>query len=373
LEHRLIRIKLRRRPLRRTAHRPGDDRLAAKRAHQRRRRVREIVDVPGEEVGRGAADVQERRPIALLRRREGGEIGIVVIGLGDDAERARAGAGAQEGHHLGVEALEGERTVIGRGDFRGAGGQSRVAVETTLDLADQPDPPGDQLDEFAQRRDRLVRSGKPQCAKRGEREIADAAFRAGQPCQRVVVEDDGLAVGRALDIAFDGVAGGARRFGGGERVLGPAGAVPTAMGDRPRRQPVEAQGTISNRPSTSQMALSGRWATPTVVRAWRPLSPKISAMRSEAPFIASGSASCPPSTPKKPPRRTTRAILSRSPTSACTWASTLIAESRAAALAASSVAPGFSLPTWAAPSLPSRPSGSCPETKTSAPVRTAPT
>ena len=45
------------------------------------------------------------------------------------------------------------------------------------------------------------------------------------------------------------------------------------MGDRPRDQPVETHGAISNRPSTSQIASSGKWATPTVVRAWRPFSP----------------------------------------------------------------------------------------------------
>jgi hypothetical protein len=41
------------------------------------------------------------------------------------------------------------------------------------------------------------------------------------------------------------------------------------------------------------------------------------------------------STLKKPPSRTTCTILSRSPTAACAWAIRLIAQTRAAALAAS--------------------------------------
>ena len=88
------------------------------------------------------------------------------------------------------------------------------------------------------------------------------------------MEDDRLAVGGALDVAFDGKTRGDGGAGGAERVFNPSVPMPPAMGDRAGGQPV--QGAISNNPSTSQMALSGRCATPTVVRACRPFSPKTS-------------------------------------------------------------------------------------------------
>src|SRR5204862_507648 len=44
----------------------------------------------------------------------------------------------------------------------------------------------------------------------------------------------------------------------------------------------------SNIPSTSTAASAGRAATPTVVRAWRPLSPKAATIRSDAPFSTFG-------------------------------------------------------------------------------------
>ncbi len=68
-----------------------------------------------------------------------------------------------------------------------------------------------------------------------------------------------------------------------------------------------------------------------------------SAIRSEAPFIAWASGPNSPSTAKKPPSRTTRETRSRSPISACTWASTLIAARRAASRAASTRRAGAEL------------------------------
>ena len=45
----------------------------------------------------------------------------------------------------------------------------------------------------------------PQVAELRRRAVADAAASPGQPIEVVVVEDDGNAVGREVQVAFDGV------------------------------------------------------------------------------------------------------------------------------------------------------------------------
>src|SRR4051794_35569743 len=104
-----------------------------------------------------------------------------------------------------------------------------------------------------------------------------------------------LAVGGKLDVAFDGEIAGNRRRRRGRHVLDDAAGavVQAAMGHRPRGQPVRrahrknSQET-SKMPSTSTAASAGSAATPTVVRACRPLSPKAATIRSEAPFSTFG-------------------------------------------------------------------------------------
>ena len=101
-----------------------------------------------------------------------------------------------------------------------------------------------------------------------------------------------LAVGADLDVALDAVAGG---DGGANAPTACSRScrrrvMQAAMGDRSGGQPVGrgiAQAT-SNRPSTSTAASSGSAATPTVGRAWRPLSPNTATIRSEAPFMTLG-------------------------------------------------------------------------------------
>ena len=66
--------------------------------------------------------------------------------------------------------------------------------------------------------------------------------------------------------------------------------------------------------------------TPTVVRAWRPLSPNAVTIRSDAPFITLGPSAKPGAELMKPPSRTTRATLSRSPSAALSCASRLTAQ-----------------------------------------------
>src|SRR5262249_34291011 len=150
----------------------------------------------------------------------------------------------------------------------------------------------------------------------------------------------GIAVGGDLEIDLDGVAGGGRRRHGGRRVLDHAGCriVQPAVGDGARDQPIEARhGTTgrgvqatSKEPSTSTAASSGSTATPTVVRAWRPLSAKAVTMRSDAPFITFGPSRKSGAELMKPPSRTTRTTLSRSPRAALIWASRLTPQARAA-------------------------------------------
>src|SRR5829696_3344794 len=108
----------------------------------------------------------------------------------------------------------------------------------------------------------------------------------------MVVKHDRLAVGRVLHVALDGVAARDGGLGGGERVLeDAAGAiVQPAMGDWCRDQPVRRAHSTSNIPSTSTAQSIGSSATPTVVRACRPLSPNTATIRSEAPFITVGTA-----------------------------------------------------------------------------------
>ena len=79
-------------------------------------------------------------------------------------------------------------------------------------------------------------------------------------------------------------------------------------------------------PSTSTAASAGSEATPTVVRAWRPLSPKAATIRSEAPFSTLGPSRKSGAELMKPPSRTTRTTLSRSPSAALICASRLIAQ-----------------------------------------------
>ena len=104
------------------------------------------------------------------------------------------------------------------------------------------------------------------------------------------------------------------------------------------------------------------------LRAWRPLSPNTSTIRSDAPFITFGPSVKPTAELMKPPSRTTRATLSRSPSATLSWASRLTAQARAAFCPSSIDTPP---PSWPlAASLPSAPKQSWPETTSMLPLRT---
>ena len=97
--------------------------------------------------------------------------------------------------------------------------------------------------------------------------------RVSQAIQRFIMENNDFAVGAHLDVAFDGEAARDRRLRRAQGVFNhPVRAVvQAAMGDRALDQPGgrvdRRQASISNTASTSASALSGRCATPTVVRA----------------------------------------------------------------------------------------------------------
>ena len=107
-------------------------------------------------------------------------------------------------------------------------------------------------------------------------------------------------VTRGLPLTFPGTTGVAQPLTGG-RVMG-----------APRLRPQAS----SNIPSTSTAASPGREGTPMVVRACRPASPKISTARSEAPFITTACWVNSAGAAMKPPSRTIRTTLSRSPAAA---------------------------------------------------------
>src|SRR6185312_8806347 len=116
--------------------------------------------------------------------------------------------------------------------------------------------------------------------------LDQAAGTLGETAELVVVMHHGFAVGGKLDVAFDREIAGHGRPRGGRHVLDHAsrGIVQTAMGDRAGGQPVRcAHQATSNTPSTSTAASDGSAATPTVVRACRPLSPNTATIRSDAP------------------------------------------------------------------------------------------
>ena len=179
-----------------------------------------------------------------------------------------------------VEALEGERAVISRGEGGGAVGDSPVAVEPALELADDRRPAGDGVEKCGEGRRRLVRSLDPNFGDLGRAQGGKRARRVGQAVQRFVMKNNRFAVGAQLDVAFDREAAGDRRLGRPKRIFDHAlgFVMQAAMGDRTLDEPgrgVDWPHTlISKTASTSASALSGRWATPIVVRAWRPLLSK---------------------------------------------------------------------------------------------------
>src|SRR5262249_1629000 len=226
-----------------------------------------------------------------------------------------------------------------------------------LDLQHQRDPCGDEIAEIAERHHAVGGRAERDALELGSAQRREGSAAVGEATERIVVMHHRLAVAADLQIDLDAVVA---RDGGGNcarRVLDDAlrRIMQAAMGNRPGGEPIgRHRGHFtSNIPSTSTAASSGSTATPTVVRACRPLSPNRETIRSEAPFITFGPSTKPGSELMKPPRRTTRVTFSRSPSAAFTCARTLMAQARAAFWPSSVDTPAPSLPL--ATSVPSGP------------------
>src|SRR5205807_4770218 len=217
--------------------------------------------------------------------------------------------------------------------------QPAVAIEMAFDLDHQRHAAGDERAEIAERHHPLRRILELNRLQFGRGLAEQRAGTLGKAAERVVMMHHRLAIRRKLDVAFDGefaVDGG---LCGRRHVFDDAARniMQAAVRDRTRRQPVRraheghsAQDT-SKMASTSTAASEGREATPTVVRACRPLSPNAATIRSEVPLSTLGPSRKSGAELMKPPSLTTRTTLSRSPSAALTWASRLTPQPCAAA------------------------------------------
>src|SRR6185436_16736134 len=230
--------------------------------------------------------------------------------------------------------------------------QPAVAIEMAFDLDHQRYAAGNERTEIAERHHPLRRILERNRLEFGRGLAEQRAGPLGEAAERVVVMHHRLAIRRKLDVAFDGEVAADGGLRGGRHVFDDAARniMQAAMGDRPCRQPVRrahegysAQDT-SKMASTSTAASEGSEATPTVVRACRPLSPNAVTIRSEAPLSTLGPSRKSGAELMKPPSRTTRTTLSRSPSAALTCASRLTPQPCAAALPCSMVTPAPSLP-----------------------------
>src|ERR1043166_8821118 len=349
------------------AHGPGQDRPPQHVAREERGQGREIGDRIGEELRAGSRKISEViRPAPPAR---GKSLARPPPYLLRHEPARNPGRGLAHRRHLErIERHQRRRPLIAGEHLRGAPGQPGVAIAQALEFDRQGRAPRDQIEQLAQRNDPVGRVLERYAFefRGGHRRKRAAAF--GQPPERRVMVHHRLAVGGDLQVGFDRVARGDRGREGARRVLDRAFSVQPAMRDRPRGQPIEAAHDTSNEPSTSTAALSGSAATPTVVRACRPLSPNAVTIRSEAPFITLGPSGNRAAELMKPPSRTTRTTLSRSPSAALIWHKRLMAQARAAFWPSSIET---SAPSWpCATSLPSASKHSWPDTTMKFAVRT---
>src|SRR5262249_25827044 len=314
----------------------------------------------------------------LLPRVHPPPAGMIDPPLRHDPAAHRRCRPSQPRHHIRIERHGGNRAGISGEHRDGAGDEARVAFEPALELEHEGGARADQVAQIAERHHAVGGGAKRDLFELGRAQGGERAAALGEAAERVVVVHHGLAIAAELQVDLDAVAGGHRGRDRARGILDDAARriVQAAVGDRPRGEPVgcshgRERHFTSNMPSTSTAASSGSTATPTVVRACRPLSPNSDTIRSEAPFMTFGPSTNFGSELMKPPRRTTRVTFSRSPSAAFTWASTLMAQARAAFWPSSVETPAPSLPV--ATSLPSAPRQSWPETTSSRPVRTNPT
>src|SRR3984893_2972073 len=220
-----------------------------------------------------------------------------------------------------IEAFEAYWPRIGGHGSHPPIGKAHVAVVTAFDLDDDRSAFADANEIIRQRNDPLIAVLIGQLAEFIGAERIDAAFRPHQTVEGKIVEHHGFAIFCALNIALDRVVLGDCRGGGGGSIFDQSGlfGMKSPVRDRPRRQPVRRiycpprqLPAISNRASISPPLSSGNPATPAVDLACRPLSPKTSTMKSEAPFITPAKLAKPGAMLIKTPSLTQCEILSRS-------------------------------------------------------------
>src|ERR1051326_2181861 len=341
-ENRLIRPFRRLGPVRLAAHGPCQHRSPQHMTGEERRQGREIRDRIGQELRPGArevANVIRRSPPA----RAESLAGTAASALGHEPACNPRRRLPHHGHLERIERHQRGRTRAASEDLCRAQRQAPIAVAEALEFDGKRRAAGDEVEQFAERDDAVGRVLQLYALEIRGGHGGKGAAPVGHPPERRVMMHHRLAVGRDLQVGLDAVARRDRGREGARRVLDRALPVQPAVGDRAFGEPVETAHDTSNEPSTSTAALSGSAATPTVVRACRPLSPNARTIRSEAPFITLGPSGKPAAELMKPPSRTTRITLSRSPSAALIWHRMLIAQARAAFWPSSIETPA---PSW---------------------------
>src|SRR5579872_5570483 len=360
-------------PLGLCPHRPGQQRQAKNMPRSQRRQSRQIGNPIGHKMwprrqGRDEISHAVAHPgwhqIPIWMR--------PVFGCNDAANKLR-GLLPQPCELARIERHWRDRSGIGTEHSRDTGRQAAIAVEAAFQLHQHGDAAADEVAQVAQGHHVLGAATKRNALEFRGSVGVEPATAFGQAAEDVVMVYHGLAVARKLDIDFDAIVGVERCAHRARGIFDQAACsvVEPAVGDRAGDQPIERVRHVqdtSNVPSTSTAASAGSTATPTVVRACRPLSPNVATIRSEAPFMTFGPSRKSGAELMKPPSRTTRTTLSRSPSAALTCARRLTAQARAALCPLSIETPPPSFPVAA--SLPSPSKQSCPDTMSMFPVRT---
>ena len=311
------------------AHRPGQQRQPEQPARDQRRRPPAGPSPIGEKCGRLRGACSRSQASASARRQATIPFRIARSGV---RPRCRASGPGAISRSASIRSGSNDMIAARAGIARQARSAARLASRRSpskrlLSSSSSGDAPGDEIAQLAERQDAVaVLPLNGTALMSAALMSARRAAAIGQAAERIVVMHHGLAVGADLQVGLDAVAAG---NGGAQRPRPCSrsrrrGVMQAAMRDRPRGEPSRRPGRragMFTADSRTGLRLrprhrAGSAATPTVVRAWRPLSPNASTIRSEAPFITFGPSVKPGAELMKPPSRTTRVTLSRSPSAA---------------------------------------------------------
>ena len=182
-------------------------------------------------------------------------------------------------------------TAIAFENLKCARGKALVAVPVGLDLDDERHLSLHLCEKLAKGLHAVQRTPDGEPLHVCHREVLHHATAFGEALEVVVVEHHGLAITRQLQVAFDGVAAGnGAREGGGGVLHDPARDVmQSAVRDGSRGDEGRAlRHSTSTMASTSVEMPIGSDGEATAERAWRPLSPNTSTIRSDAPLMTLG-------------------------------------------------------------------------------------